>query len=143
MLDIEDYWELLALHRTIMMAKFGEPTNREILTSPFLASAARKILQATIEADIKRRGEAKTNSSSLDLKRPNADKTKSTWLDWKKADENRLEWRKLTEELEHDIYKTLDEDKVASIIRDIIAPLEITDEQVFTLINGLVKNENN
>lgn len=127
MVDIEDYWELLALHKAIMAAKFGGESNKEMLTSPFLASAAKKVLQAIVDAERKKGGDAKVAS----------------WETWKKADENRNEWDKLIDVIEQsERYETLDDNDIAREIRDILSPLEITDNQISVLIETRIRKTN-
>lgn len=124
MLDISDYWELLALHKAIMEAKFGDNGSEEMLTSPHLAAAARKVLLALIEAEKKRNGDARAAS----------------WDSWKKADESRNEWNKLIAVLDgNERLESLADDDIAQEIRDILSPLEIGDEQISMLIETRIR----
>ena len=124
MIEIDDYWELLALHKAIMEVKFGKVENREFLTSPFLASVAKKVLIALVEADRKKNGSDKA----------------SGWDSWKIVDESRSEWVKLLKFIdENERYKTLSNDDVAREIRDVLSPLEISDDTVFELIEARIR----
>lgn len=127
MIDIEDYWELLALHKAIMDAKFANRANQEMLTSPVLASAAKKVLRALIDAERKKGGDMKA----------------ANWEAWKKIDENRNEWNKLVEFIEKGgRYETLSDNEIAREIRDMLSPLEITDHQISVLIETRIRNIN-
>lgn len=126
MIDIEDYWELLALHKAIMEAKFGEGENREVLTSPFLATVARKVLLSVVEAEKKKNGDARA----------------AGWESWKMVDENRNEWNKLITVIdESERLQTLGDDEIACEIRNILSPLEITDLQISKLIEARIRKE--
>ncbi|MEO0442472.1 MAG: hypothetical protein AAFZ92_01850 [Pseudomonadota bacterium] len=127
MIDIEDYWELLALHKAIMAAKFGNGSTREMLTSPFLASVAKKVLQAIVDAEREKGSEEKAKN----------------WETWKKAEKNRNEWDKLVEVIEQgERYQTLSDNDIAREIRDILSPLEITDDQISKLIENQIRKAN-
>ena len=120
MIEIDDYWELLALHKAIMAAKFNTDGTSEFLTSPFLAEAARKVLSALITAEVKRSGVEK----------------KAAWEEWKKIDINRNEWKILIATIMGNTrYKTLNDDDFKREVSDIISPLEITDEQIRSLVS--------
>ena len=125
MIEIEEYWELLALHKAIMAAKFDNGSSVEMLTSPLLAEASRKVLSALIMASKKKAGAQKT----------------SGWDNWKKIDENRNEWKRLVSLIaESDRYSSLGDDDVKREIRDIVSPLEITDEQIYILIKNNIRS---
>lgn len=56
---VSDYYELLALHRTVMEAKFHpDPDNRYVAGSPFVARMSERIVAGLIELERRRgRGE--------------------------------------------------------------------------------------
>ncbi len=54
-IQIDDYFELLALHKVILEAKFHpDPLNLDIAGSPFVARLAEKTLVALVDAEAKR-----------------------------------------------------------------------------------------
>jgi len=77
MLKISDYSELLALHKTIMEAKFNDsPNNFDIIPSTIVANIANR----TIEALIKTKAPGKISNS------------KEKWDKWRKITKDRHEW---------------------------------------------------
>lgn len=54
MVHIKDKFELLALHRTIMEAKFhAPPSNEEVLSSPILSRIANEVLDDIVETELR------------------------------------------------------------------------------------------
>lgn len=54
-MQIDDYYELLSLHKVILEAKFHpDPLNLDIAGSPFVARLAERTLAALVDAETKR-----------------------------------------------------------------------------------------
>jgi len=76
-MEVSDYYELLALLRSVMEAKFSDRGyDTEIVASPQLATVACRIIDALIEIE-KQRG----------------DYVESKWDKWRKIDSTRREWK--------------------------------------------------
>ena len=77
-LSVDDYFDLLNLHKIIHEARFNvDPNNRDIQGSPIAAKLARQALGCLIAADSKRNGKKKAES----------------WGRWCILDPSRREWR--------------------------------------------------
>jgi hypothetical protein len=75
---IDDYHELLALHRALMEAKFhGEPNDPAVPGSPFIAAVANRVVEALVAHDVERKGAAK----------------REEWARWRAITPDRREWR--------------------------------------------------
>ena len=75
---IDDYHELLALHRLILAAKFGEAALEGPLHgSSLIAAIAERVLAALIEADCTRDGPVAAER----------------WRVWRQLDPSRREWK--------------------------------------------------
>jgi hypothetical protein len=58
---VSNYYELLALHRAIMEAKFSEDSaDRDIAGSPILSSVHRRVIHLLMAADVKKNGDKAT-----------------------------------------------------------------------------------
>lgn len=74
---VDDYYELLALHRTFMEAKYcDEPNSNDISGSPIIASLHERLVETLIEAEVQRKG----------------DDAREKWADWLIMSEDRREW---------------------------------------------------
>ncbi len=121
-IEIENYYELLALHKTLMAVKFDENSClREAQGSPFTASLAFKVFDALV-------------SLSLD---EGKEKQAQDWLDWQSADKSRIETQLLLKHIEKsewwDEGSTQQREKY---VRDFIAPLVLTEEVLSEIISN-------
>jgi hypothetical protein len=74
---ITDYYELLALHRVIMEAKFSAPLHDSaIVASPFVAAIADRVLNALIEKE----------------RQANQPEKAEQWAAWRMISPERREW---------------------------------------------------
>ena len=81
-IKIENYYEVLALHKCLMEVKFSEcSVLPEAQGSPFTASMAFKIFEALV---------------SISEKEGNSEQAKS-WKEWQKADSERRETKLLVQ----------------------------------------------
>ena len=77
-LIVEDYHELLVLHRALMEAKFHpEPVHEELSGSPYLAAISRRLLDVLSKVDGDREGEAASER----------------WRSWREVDSRLTEWK--------------------------------------------------
>ena len=75
---ISDFDELLALHRTIMEAKFHEHLEQiEIAGSPLVASVANRVLDAIIESEHQTHGPERSR----------------VWEEWRQVSPAKRQWR--------------------------------------------------
>ncbi len=117
-IEIESYWELLALHKSLMAVKFDENSClREAQGSPFTGSLAFKVFDQLVASS----------------KEPQA----KEWLLWQEADRSRLETQLLLKHInESDWWEGSDQPQRQKYVRDFMAPL-ILSEEVF---NEIAKN---
>jgi hypothetical protein len=93
---VSDYYELLALHRTIMEAKFHpDPDNLDIPASPLLARMSERLVEALMLAERSRGDDSKADQWIQWRTRPKAGRFWSVavqharslqeWAEWAKA----------------------------------------------------------
>ncbi len=116
-IEIDNYWELLALHKSLMAVKF-DPAEclSDAQGSPYTASLAFKVFNLLVK------------SCQLDGK----DKEANEWLQWQKADETRIETKLMIQKLNNDSNKKNKE----KFIRDFMAPLILE----IKLVRKIAKN---
>jgi len=74
---LDDYYELLALHRALLEAKFcDEPNDFDVSASPIIARIYKKLIPVLIEAESKKKGEG----------------ARQSWDRWLRLDPSRREW---------------------------------------------------
>lgn len=74
---VQDYYELLALHKALMEAQFcDDPNNFDISASPVIALLHKRLLESLVHADSARNGEAANNK----------------WENWLSLSSDRREW---------------------------------------------------
>ena len=117
-IEIENYWELLALHKSLMAVKFDENSClREAQGSPFTGSLAFKVFDQLVASS----------------KEPQA----KDWLKWQEADDSRAETQLLLKHIkESDWWASSDKPQREKYVCDFMAPL-ILNEKVF---NEIIKN---
>jgi len=117
-IEIENYWELLALHKSLMAVKFDQNSClREAQGSPHTGNLAFKVFNQLVASS----------------KEPQA----KGWLEWQVADDSRIETELLRKHIqESDWWSEADQDQKEKYVRDFMAPL-ILNEKVF---NEIIKN---
>jgi len=76
--SVGGYYELLALHRALLEAKFcDEPNDNDVSGSPTVASLHRQLVDVLIEAESERKGED----------------ARSSWVKWLALSSDRREWK--------------------------------------------------
>lgn len=114
-IEIDNYWELLALHKTLMAVKFDKNSClREAQGSPYTGSLAFKVFDQLV-----------ASSKGAQAK---------GWLEWQVADESRAETELLREHIsQSEWWSDAERSKKEKYIKDFMAPL-ILDEYVFNEI---------
>lgn len=75
---VEDYYDLLNLHKALMEAKFcDEPNNTYVSASSIIARLHNELLDVRINAEVEKYGS----------------EAKESWDRWRKIDKNRREWK--------------------------------------------------
>ena len=117
-IEIESYWELLALHKSLMAVKFDKNSClREAQGSPYTGSLAFKVFDQLVAAS----------------KEPQA----KSWLEWQVADNTRIETELLRKHIqESEWWSDAEKDQKEKYVRDFMAPL-ILDDEVF---NEIIRN---
>lgn len=76
-LVLDDYYELLALHRALLEAKFcDEPNDLDVSGSPIIARLYQKLIPVLIQAEVEKKG----------------DTARQSWSHWLRLDATRREW---------------------------------------------------
>jgi hypothetical protein len=119
---IDNYYELLALHRTIMEAKFSaDPNDSCIQGSPFVAAVANRVVEALIEMETHREGESAV----------------AKWHDWRHISPERREYQMVESTLQSNpFWKTLGSAEQIKYVEDLVSPLQISHELIHQLITG-------
>ena len=117
-IEIENYWELLALHKSLMAVKFDQNSClREAQGSPYTGSLAFKVFDQLVAAS--------------------NEKQAADWIKWQKADDSRIETQLLHKHIkESEWWADSDQSQKEKYVRDFMAPL-ILKERVF---NEITKN---
>lgn len=122
-IEIESYYELLALHKTLMAVKFDEYSSlKDAQGSPLTASLAFKVFDLLV-------------SSSFD---EGQKKRAQDWLEWQRADRNRLETKLLLKHIADSAWwgEAAPQER-EEYVRDFMAPLILSDEA----FNEILKHE--
>src|SRR5690606_38748728 len=109
-IEIENYWELLALHKSSMAVKFDRTSClREAQGSSYTGSLAFKVFDQLVSASKEKQAE--------------------DWLSWQVADESRLETQLLlTHIMESEWWSESDISQKEKYVRDFMAPLILTEK---------------
>ena len=121
-LEIKDYWELLALHKSLMAVKF-DPDGylKEAQGSPLTSSLAFKVFDLLVSTSKK---EGKTAQAE-------------GWLSWQNADKSRLETELLLKRIsESEWWSEADLDRREKFIVDFMSPLILNEE----IKNEIIRN---
>ncbi len=123
---IDDYYELLNLHKALHEAKFCEkPNDFYISASPIIASVYKKLTEVLIECDVERKGENE----------------RARWSDWLKMDPDRIEWGIALERAKNE--SNWDEwtiEEKEKYIVDLFCPFEINNKYIFEFIKSVEIN---
>ena len=121
-IEIEDYHELLALHKMTMVVKFDRNSClREAQGSPLTSKIAHKVFDTII---LFKRAEGKHTEAQR-------------WLNWQVADESRLETQLLRAHIsEVEWWIEADDDSRASQVSDFMAPLKLEESTLDEIIRA-------
>ncbi|WP_444897049.1 hypothetical protein [Microbulbifer sp. SSSA005] len=111
-LEIDNYWELLALHKSMMAVKFDKNSClKEAQGSPYTGRLAFKIFDLLL---------ANCN-----------EKQRKEWLEWQLADESRIETQLLKKHIaDSNWWVSSNIELRESFVRDFMAPLTL-EQQLF------------
>lgn len=121
-IEIENYWELLALHKSLMAVKFDpNPYLPEAQGSPYTASLAFKVFDQLV------------NASNADGKTEQA----KNWLEWQVADSERAETKLLLQSISNeDWWPGANSEERKKFVVEFMAPLKLNPE----VQNEIIKN---
>jgi hypothetical protein len=114
-LDVS-YFELLALHRAIVEAKFGhdQANDVDILGSPLLSNLANRVVETLVAM------ETKTGKDS----------SAARWKKWRLLDPSRREWGIIAQRLKNcDQWKDWTADERSKYLDCVISPFQLSDDQ--------------
>ena len=113
---VSDYYELLALHRALLEAKFcDEPNDLDVSASPILAESYRKLISSLINMEVERKGKTAQNE----------------WADWLKIGVERREWRVGLQRARNErLWKQWSLQDKRKYVYDLLAPFTLDDELV-------------
>jgi hypothetical protein len=121
MLEITNYYQLLALHRTIVEAKFNKNIkDTDIYTSPIISELANKIIEQIIEYHQKSGEVFEANN----------------WKNWRYIDSSRLEWDVIVKRIaEINIWNDISENEKLEFISILASPFLLNSENLESLLN--------
>lgn len=112
--SIREEYELLALHRALMEARFGGDSNdMDVAGSPILANLHRRVVESILEADSPVGG------------------NKDQWMEWLRIDEGRREWSAAVRHARiSSWWEALNDEAKLGAARDLLAPFSVSSELV-------------
>lgn len=119
---IDNYYELLALHKTLMAVKFDEQgCLPEAQGSPLTASLAFKVFDALVGHNVHEGNQAQADE----------------WLSWQTADGSRIETKLLLQHItELDWWCSAGASQREDYVRDFMAPLILTEQALIEVIDN-------
>lgn len=120
---IDDYYELLNLHKALHEAKFcEEPNDYYISASPIISSIYKRLTDILIKHDIERKGEQEIER----------------WADWLQMDSSRIEWNiALGRAKNEDDWEKWTLEEKEKYIRDLFCPFKINSEYIALFIKDI------
>ncbi len=118
---VSDYYELLALHRALLEAKFcDEPNDFDVSASPIIASLHKKLLQSLIKLEVEQKG-----SSAQD-----------SWNNWLAIDPERREWNVgLQRARDERLWCEWSKEDKKKYILDLLSPFHVDNELAEIFLN--------
>ena len=115
-LRVDDYYELLALHKGLMEAKFnGDPDNFDVPGSPVLARLSKRVVNALVDAENTRGKPAKAQQ----------------WQQWRATAYSGRCWDVAVRLAKRESrWGTWSVDQQRDFARDLLAPFELTEAEV-------------
>jgi hypothetical protein len=117
--SIDNYDELMALHRTLMEAKFSkDPNDRVIQGSALVSNIANRVVEELTEMDIAREGE----------------KGRLKWQEWRRISPERREYQIIQAKLKSESLSSLSSTEQVKYVKDLFSPLQVSDELIDKLL---------
>jgi hypothetical protein len=118
--SIDDYDQLMALHRVMMEAKFTlDPNDRDIQGSPLVAAIAHQIVESLTDMDSGKTGAA----------------ARSKWQAWRTISPERREYQIIQAKLNSEsAWRKLSAAEQTQYVKDLASPLLISDQLIRELI---------
>lgn len=122
-LTTEDYYELLAMHRTFLEAKFNNaPNDYDVAKSPIVNKMYSQVLDTLIQAETEKNGEA----------------GKKRWLDWLNLDKSRREWEIIVRTIRREKqWSQWDLEKQQNFIKEVSFPFTIDSNLLAELMSEI------
>lgn len=122
-LEIYDYYELLALHRALLESKFcSEPNDMDVSGSPIIAKLHRNVVDLLIAAEIDRYGIT----------------ARDNWDKWLRLDSERREWQvALSRARSHSRLELMNESDRRQHIINLLSPFHVSEDQVNQFITQI------
>lgn len=117
---VDDYYELLAIHRAFMEAKFCDDANdRDVSGSPIIASLHQRLIVNLIEASVANDGESE----------------RTRWIEWLNLSDTRREWTVAIERAQSEIrWKGWSDIEKREYSLSLLAPFTFSDEMLLKFI---------
>ena len=117
---VDEYYELLAVHRAFLEAKFcDDPTDNDVSWSPILASLHERLILKLIEAAVSRNGESE----------------RIQWNEWLVISDTRREWTvALNRARTQAQWENWSDTEKLRYSRPLLAPFTFTDELLLSFI---------
>jgi hypothetical protein len=111
--NVSDYYELLALHRAIMEAKFCDgPNDFDVSASPLVANMSRRVVAALVDQDREKKG----------------DEAEEQWSIWLRIDPARREWQvSVNRAIAERRWNEWSLVERTTYVKDLLAPFEVDD----------------
>ncbi len=120
MVEILDYYELLAVHRALQELKWIEhPRDPAVIGSPYVAKFAHRVLDALIEIE---RGKGNHDAANA-------------WKTWRQIDETRAEWNSIQRQIQLTLdWNQMDKKDKQHHVKNIASPFTITLDKINILV---------
>lgn len=111
---VDDYYELIALHRALLESQFCDEANdMDVSASPIVAKLHKQLLEILVEVEVEKKGP----------------KVKMAWDDWLKIDVDRREWKiALARAKEERLWSEWGHDERKKYAHDLLSPFELSDD---------------
>lgn len=123
---ISDYYELLALHKALIEAKFHtEPENLLISGSPYIADICNKVVQALIEIETQK-----------DASKQNR------WMEWLNIKNQKTFWnRAIKYAQEFNLWDRMNNNEKKKYVMCLLAPFKFNEEDIVRFISEVDINK--
>lgn len=117
---IQDYYEMLNLHKALLEAKFHEtPDNQAVAGSPIVAKLYDDLLNQLAECELRKKG-------------------KENWTEWRKLkNQSFYKERAIGHIVKSDQWKLLEDDQREKFIYNYFSPFTYTKEELSMLIHEI------